>query len=186
MEQIELFSHVIKILEELGTPYMVVGSFASALYGEPRMTRDIDIVVQLDRGQVEKLCAAFPPEDYYISCEAAVEALRYESQFNVIHGSSGNKIDFMIAHSDKLGKEQLSRRKSMELMPGLHGYIASPADVIIGKLIYYKDGGSDKHLRDITGIMKISGDDVDRDVVARWARELGASEVWEAILADLE
>lgn len=186
MEQTELLHHVIEILEELDAPYMVVGSFASAVYGEPRMTRDIDIVIQLSRDHVDKLCAAFPPEEYYVSCEAAVEALRYESQFNVIHGSSGNKVDFMIAHSDEWGKEQLNRRKRVKLATGLNGYVASPEDVIIGKLLYYKEGGSEKHLRDITGIMKISGGKVDKDIVSRWVHKLGLSDVWQSLLENLD
>lgn len=149
MEQTDVLRYVIEVLEEMGATYMLVGSFSSAVYGEPRMTRDIDVVVQLAPDQVERLCEAFPPEDYYVSREAALEALAHEGQFNVIHATSGNKIDFMIARGDAWGVEQLRRRVRLELLPGMRGFVASPEDVIIGKMVYYREGGSDKHLRDI-------------------------------------
>jgi hypothetical protein len=64
-------------------------------------------------------------------------------------------------------------------------FVASPEDVIIGKMLYYREGGSEKHLRDITGILKVSGDQVDRAYVARWAAELGVTEIWQAVLRRL-
>ena len=64
--------------------------------------------------------------------------------------------------------------------------MARPEDVIVGKMVYYQEGGSEKHLRDITGILMVSGDDVDREYVAGWAERLGLAEVWAAILHRLE
>lgn len=182
MEQADLFRYVIGVLEKMGAPYIVVGSFASAVYGEPRMTLDIDIVVRLSPEHVESLCEAFSSEDYYISREAVLEALTTGTQFNVIHAESGNKIDFMIARTDAWGREQLDRRRRADFLPGLAAWVASPEDVIIGKMIYYREGGSDKHLRDAAGIMKMSGDERDTDYIEEWAGCLGLSDVWRAIL----
>lgn len=181
MEQTDLLRYVVEVLEELQAPYMLVGSISSAVYGEPRMTRDVDIVVQLAPEQIDRLCAAFSPDDYYASREAALDALAHEGQFNVIHASSGNKIDFIIARSDAWGAEQLRRRVRLELLPGLQAYVASPEDVIIGKMIYYRDGGSDKHLRDIAGILKTSPSEVDKVYVRKWASVLGLSDIWKTI-----
>lgn len=186
MEQIELLKYVISVLENLEVPYMIVGSLSSSIYGEPRMTRDIDIVIRLERDQVNRLSSAFPTDEYYMSNEAAYRALDDQSQFNVIHGYSGNKIDFMIARSDTWSNEQLSRRRRIELLPNLYGYVASPEDVIIGKLIYYNDGHSEKHLRDIASILKINGSEIDKQYIEKWTKELKLTEVWKKAIEQSE
>lgn len=185
MEQPELVKFIVGMLDELGVPYAVVGSYASAAYGEPRFTQDVDIVVDLAPHDVDQLIARLPSDDFYVSREAALQAIRSGGQFNAIHPESGNKIDFMISPRDAWGRQQLGRRIRLELLPGFEAYIARPEDIIISKMLYYREGGSEKHLRDITGILKISGDQVDQQDVKKWADELGVSEIWEAILARL-
>src|SRR4051812_503634 len=96
---------------------MVVGSLASAAYGEPRLTQDIDIVIQPTAHQLEEICRAFPTSEFYVSPEAAQQALRQGGQFNVLEPSSGNKIDFMIAKTDDWGRAQLDRRRRLLLLP---------------------------------------------------------------------
>lgn len=176
---------MIEILEDLRIPYMLVGSFASGAYGEPRLTQDIDVVVDLRPGQVQRLCAAFPRGEYYVSGEAAARAAQEGGQFNVIHPSSGNKIDFLISRQDPWGRAQMARRQRVRILPDREGYAARPEDIIISKMEYYREGGSEKHLRDITGILKVSGQEVDRAYVAKWARSLELDEIWQAILRRL-
>jgi hypothetical protein len=100
----------------------------------------------------------------------------------VIHPESGNKIDVMIAGNDAWGRSQLARRRRVPLLSALEGVAAAPEDVIISKMLYYQEGGSEKHLRDITGILKISREKIDRQYVAKWAGELGLTEIWESVL----
>lgn len=164
---------------------MLVGSFASGAYGEPRLTQDIDIVVELSLAQVPALCRGFPEGEYYVSPEAATQAVLTCGQFNVIHPSSGNKIDFLLVRGDPWGREQFARRQRVRILPDSDGYAARPEDIIISKMEYYREGGSEKHLRDITGILKVSGDRVDRDYVAQWAERLGVVDIWRAILRRL-
>ena len=183
MDQRELLAYSIDVLERIGIPYMIVGSIASGAYGEPRLTQDIDIVIVPSLDQVRGLCAAFPHDDYYVSVEAALRAAKTPgAQFNVLHPESGNKIDFMIARSDTWGKEQISRRQRIRMLPGHEAFAACPEDIIISKMLYYQEGGSEKHVRDIAGILKISSTMVDREYVARWAESLGLGDVWKAIL----
>jgi len=186
VEQVDLLRHLIDVLEGMGVPYMLVGSFASGAYGEPRLTQDIDVVVDLPQSRVGEFCGAFPSQEYYVSPEAASRAAECGGQFHIIHPTSGNKIDVLIARTDAYGRAQLARRQRVRILPDQDGYTARPEDVIIGKMEYYREGGSEKHLRDITGILMVSGDEVDRDYVTRWARELSLSEIWEAILRRLE
>ncbi len=186
MEQVELLRRAVAVLEAQGIRYMLVGSFASMFYGEPRLTKDIDIVVDLKGGEVDALCAAFPAPDFYVSLPAARQAIAHGGQFNVIHPTSGNKIDFMIARDDDWGRTQIERRRASEILPGVFVYTASPEDVILGKMWYYQEGGSEKHLRDIAAIMQVSGELVDMEYVARWAEQLGLTEIWQANLRRLE
>jgi hypothetical protein len=185
VEQPELLKYTIQALERFEISYAIVGSFASGVWGETRFTQDIDILVALAPANVEHLRVAFPPDDFYLSESAAQQAIAQGSQFNIIHPASGNKIDFMIVGREPWMKAQMERRKRVSFFPDLNGAVASPEDVIIGKLVYYRDGGSEKHLRDIAGILAISGELVDREYVARSAAQVGASDIWEAILNSL-
>lgn len=185
MEQADLVRYVIEVLEREQIPYMIVGSLASGSYGEPRYTADIDIVVDVDAAKVGALCAAFPPPEYYVSSAAALDAVRQRRQFNVIHTLSANKIDFMISRRDPWACEQLVRRRRERILPDIEGYAASPEDIILSKMNYYREGQSDKHLRDITGMLKVSGDEIDQKYISDWAERLGTTEIWHAILTRL-
>jgi hypothetical protein len=164
---------------------MLVGSLASGVYGEPRLTQDIDFVINPTAAQIDLICQSFPSDEFYVSSDAARQALASHGQFNVIDPSSGNKIDFMIARSDAWGHEQLARRQRMRLLPDREGFAARPEDVILSKMLYYEEGGSEKHLRDITAMLKTSGHLIDHEYVRKWADQLGVIKIWDAILARL-
>jgi predicted nucleotidyltransferase len=182
----ELLKTVVAVLESQSITYMIVGSFASTVYGEPRFTLDIDIVVDLQSGQLEALCDAFPAGEFYLSRPAADEAVRKRRQFNVIHPGSGNKIDFMVARSDTWGRTQLERRRRRPFLPDCEAWTASPEDIILAKMIYYREGKSEKHTRDITGMLRISGNEIDRSYIADWSEQLGLADIWGRILTRLE
>ena len=186
MEQSDLLKVAIRNLRLLNVPYAIVGSFASSVWGESRLTQDIDIVVDLKPQQVVSLCDAFPDPEFYVSRTAAEEAVARTGQFNVIHPSSGNKIDFMVAGQTNWAVAQLQRSKCVAIFPDQDAQVAAPEDVILGKLVYYREGGSDKHLRDIAGMLKFSGDMIDRAYVDEFARRLGVVDIWEAVLNSIE
>lgn len=186
MDQLELLKFTLQALERLSIPYAIVGSFASGVWGESRFTQDIDILVELKSQDVVPLCAAFPEAEFYVSQSAANEAVARHGQFNVINPTSGTKIDFMIAGSSAWVRAQLERRKRIPFFPDQDGAVAAPEDVILGKLVYYREGGSDKHLRDIAGILKFSGELIDREYVSRFAAQLGVSDTWEILLATIQ
>ena len=183
MEQIDVLRLSIDVLERLEIPYALVGSFGSSIYGEPRMTRDIDILADLTSAKVPLFCSSFPSSEFYLSEAAVREAVRARHQFNLLHPGSGNKVDFILPRSTPWSGSQLGRSVRLPILPNLEGRVAAPEDVIIGKLWYYSEGGGDRHLRDITGILRISGDRVDRFEVERWAKELGYLEIWREVVA---
>lgn len=185
MDQIDLLRLVAQTLEGMGLRYAVVGSFASGAWGEPRLTHDIDIVVDLNEFDAQSVCNAFAGEEFYVSSTAAREAVQNQGQFNLIHPASGNKVDFMVAGGSAWARAQLERSAPAPLLPDLHVWLASPEDVILGKLLYYREGGSEKHLRDITGILLTNVVALDRAYLDHHARELGVDGEWASILRRL-
>jgi hypothetical protein len=186
VEQTDLLRHAADALERLGVAYLVVGSVASIAYGEARFTQDIDIVAAFELQHVPLIVAAFPAPEFYLSETAVRDAIRTSFQFNVVHPTSGNKIDFILPRSGRWASVRMARRRPVRLLPDRLVMTAAPEDVIIGKLWYYSEGGGDRHLRDIAGILRVTGAGVDRAEVERWARELGYLEIWDAIVAKVD
>jgi hypothetical protein len=185
VEQVELLKFSVDALERLAFSYAIIGSFASGIWGESRFTQDIDILIELPSDRVTELCESFPSLDFFVSELAARKAAESHGQFNVIHPSSGNKIDFMIAGQNPWTSRELRRKLDVKLFPDRSAAVASPDDVILGKLLYFQEGRSDKHLRDIAGILKISDQLIDRDYIAKSATELGVEPIWRAITSQI-
>lgn len=181
MDQDELLRHVVGALQGAGVSYLVTGSTATIYYGEPRFTNDLDVVVQLGAEQVEKVVGAFPPEEFYVSEEAVRRALRTRGQFNVIHPRSGLKVDFVVAEGSPFDRSRFARRRRVRVAHDLEADFAAPEDVILKKLVFHREGGSDKHLRDVGGVLKISGDEIDFDYLDLWADRLGVTDLWRQV-----
>lgn len=182
MEQSELLRRVTGILERLGLHYFVTGSMATIFFGEPRFTNDIDIVVELPASRIAELCAAFPSPDFYLSEETVRRAVSRRGQFNIIHPSSGLKVDVMVPADIPFNRSRFLRVKRVRPLPDFEATFSSAEDVILKKMEAYLEGGSEKHLRDITGVLKISGEHLDRSYIEEWADRMGTTEVWEEIL----
>ncbi len=149
-------------LEGQGVSYRVVSSMASMSYGEPRFTNDVDILADLKLDGVAPLCAAFPTPDYDISESAAREAILRWRQFNILHIPSGLKVDLIIPPDSDFARSELSRGRQLTSEGEFSVWFGSPEDVLLNKLVFYKSGGSDKHLRDIASMLKIQGDRIER------------------------
>jgi hypothetical protein len=182
MEPSELLHRVVVILERLGLRYFVTGSMATIFFGEPRFTNDIDIVVDLPAGRIAEFCAAFPAPEFYLSEETVHRAVSRRGQFNVIHPSSGLKVDVMVPVDSSFNRSRFSRVKRIRPTPGFDAVFSSAEDVILKKMEAYREGGSEKHLRDIAGVLKITGEHLDRGYIAEWADRMGTSEIWEEVL----
>jgi hypothetical protein len=158
-------------------PYRVVGSMATMAYGEPRFTNDIDIVAELTLSHVKTLFESFPPPDFYLSDVAVRQAIARHSQFNLVHPASGLKVDVIIAPNDDFARSEASRVRRITNEGEFSAWFCSPEDAILKKLVYYKLSGgvSDKHLRDIAGVMKVQGDKLDNDYLASWSNRLGVA-----------
>ena len=185
MDAPDLIALFVRPLEENDLQYMVTGGVASVIYGDPRFTRDIDIVLELDAHALPRLVSIFDPGAYYLppleALEIEVGRTRY-GHFNVIHRGTGLRADVYLL--DKTDVQQWGFRGRQRLpLDTVTISVATPEYVIVQKLLYFKDSGSDRHLRDIAMMLRVSGDHIDRDEVAQWASRLRLDSQWAAAQA---
>jgi len=153
MSQQELLRRVIQVLEEMATDYMMTGSIASSLQGEPRSTHDIDIVIPIQESSAQKLVEAFPRPDYYLNKESILDAIRLCGSFNLIDLRSGDKADFWVLTDEPFDRSRFSRRYTEEFM-GLRLRVSAPEDTILAKLRWAKlPGGSEKQFTDALRVL---------------------------------
>jgi hypothetical protein len=172
---------LVTTLERLGIPYQITGSTATITHGEPRFTNDIDVVVDLRPEQIASFAAAFPAPEFYLSVDAVRAAVRQRHQFNIIHPASGFKVDVIVLPDNDAARSQWQRSVRLSIAPGAQASFISPEDVILRKMEYYKEGGSEKHLRDIAGVLKVQGGQIDRRYITDWSARLGLSDIWDSI-----
>ena len=181
MEQHELLLFVVECFEKLKIPYLVTGAIASIAYGEPRFTNDIDVVVDMSLTHVDAFKSYFPENEFYLDVDSMKRALNHHHQFNIVHPGSGLKVDVIISKKDDFDRSRFGRRKKLYVSETKSADFASPEDVIIKKLEYFKQGRSEKHLRDIASMLKISSELIDRAYISSWAKRLSVSELWEEV-----
>ena len=182
MEQSELLRYLVIALERLGLRYFVTGSIVTIFYGEPRFTNDIDVVVDLQTDNVVEFCRQFPEDAFYVSPTAALDAVRRRSQFNIIHPASGLKVDVIVSAPSEFNRSRFDRARKVRVADDFEASFASPEDAILKKMQFFRDGGSEKHLRDISGVLKTSGEQIDMAYIERWADVLGLRDVWHGLL----
>ena len=176
----KLLLKVIPVLDELKIDYFVTGSFAVSVWGRPRATFDIDIVVNLLEPKVKPLAAALKKISKfgYVDEETAREALNTKGEFNFIDPETGIKVDFWAVSGDEKTKLQFKRRVAKKI-DKQKVYFVSPEDLILSKLLWYKKSQSTRHLEDIESVLKISK--MDKKYLKNWAGKLDVAEIWARI-----
>ena len=174
IEQLEVFGDVVSRLDEVGIPYMVSGSMAMNYYARPRMTRDIDLVVEVQRESILRLQKALG-DDYYFSADAALAAAARRTMFNLIHLAHMVKVDCIIRKDSEYRKVEFVRRRKVEV-GGLTFYIVAPEDLVLSKLEWAKESHSELQLGDVRNILE-SMPDLDLGYLSEWAARLGLSEL---------
>jgi len=180
MRERNLFQIFTTRLNRMGIRYMVTGAVAAIIYGEPRLTNDVDLVIKLKSEDIGKFDQAFPPEEFYCPGKETIklEAKRpSRGHFNIIHHETGFKADFYLVGQDELHHWAMGKRKEF-IVEGESFWLAPPEYVILRKLEYYRDGGSEKHLRDISGILALSLDRLDFDQLQKKIDAYGLGEQW--------
>ncbi len=159
-------------------PYAVVGSVAASLYGEPRATNDVDLVIQVAPADAGRLVQAFPSDQFYVPPEEVmlIEFARaHGGHINVIALESMTKADLYPLSGWE--REWFSRRRPLEIS-GRTVWFAAPEAVILHKLRFFRDGGGDKHLRDIRGMLTVSGDSIDVPAIDEACAKFGLTAEW--------
>lgn len=178
MSSARVFREMSTALDLAGIPYMVVGSFASNLYGTGRGTQDIDIVISASPDQIRVLLSRLADARYYYDLDTALEAWRRKSMFNVLDMQEGWKLDLIFEKPSPFHEEAFRRRvpAEIETVPLV---AATAEDTIISKLEWAKMSESSRQIDDIAGILKVQGDSLDRPYIEKWVRELGLDSQWE-------
>lgn len=180
----EPFAPFLEPLERLGLPYCITGSVAASVYGEPRLTANIDVVLLLAPRDVPGLRAAFPESSYYVPPE---EVLRMQisrdtgGMFDLVHHKSQFKADIYLAVRDPLHAWAMEHRRRIDLA-GAGARITPPEYVVVRKLEFLRQGGSDKHLRDIPFILAATP--LDQDFVAAEVAHRRLEEQWRKAKMD--
>lgn len=178
--QADLLRRVTAAMDAVGIAYMVAGSISSSFHGHPRATNDFDIVISPNEKQLDRLVESLR-EDYYVSEQAAKEAFKHKSMFNIIDNATGWKVDLVVRKERAFSREEFQRRRKAGVM-GLDVFIASPEDVILSKLEWAGSSGSDQQVQDALGVIEVQGDGLDRDYLEKWAAALNVGDLLEDIL----
>jgi len=181
-EPIRILLHISRILEDLEIPYLTGGSVASSIFGIPRATQDIDLVIDLPATKVKNFVQAMQAE-FYVDSDTVTQAVRRRSSFNAIHFETVQKIDFFIRGQDDYAREEMRRRLAVAVdeVSQCKVFIASPEDIILQKLIWYRMGAriSERQWNDVLGVIKVQGDRLDRDYLNYWAQALKVADLVE-------
>jgi hypothetical protein len=180
----DLISVFVAPLNALGLTYMVTGAVAAIVYGEPRLTNDIDLVIVLDDATVLQLAGAFDQTAFYVPPMdiMVMEAHRpAHGHFNIIHAATSLKADVYPAGTDPLHAWALARRQEIRV-GGESVWIAPIEYVVLRKLEYLRDGASDKHRRDIRAMLREAGDRVDQAALLLEVERRGLTAVWRGVV----
>ncbi len=177
--EFDILKDVVGKLEELEIEYMLTGSFAMNYYAIPRMTRGIDIIIELYLSGIDKLYNKFKDE-YYIDKDVITESIKQQSIFNILHNDSFTKIDFIIRKKDEYRTNEFKRRIKV-LYNDIDVFIVSKEDLIISKLIWARDGDSDYQLRDVKNLM---GTGYDKEYLKMLIDKLNLTDVFQRIKND--
>ncbi len=181
---------VLSALEAAEVPYMVGGAVAAWAWGEPRATRDLDVVVHVPIETVQRLSDELTAREMHVPADIILDTLledRADLPLNAIHLSSGYKADiYLLRTGDALRETAFARRQRVDLGPELGAvYLHSPEDLILYKLWYYSLSQQTKHLRDITAIVLTLGDKLDEAYIHHWAQQKGLTALWTELQAQI-
>jgi hypothetical protein len=183
MSVTEVLQRITTALDRSGIAYMLSGSFGSAFYGAPRSTQDIDFVIVAAPAQLRVFVQSLSGDQCYADLDAALDACRRQSMFNVIDLATGWKIDLIMCKTRAFSQEEFRRRHTV-ILQGISLFVASPEDIILSKLEWSKLAQSNRHIEDVAGILRIRWESLDRSYLRKWIIELGLESEWNRARKD--
>jgi hypothetical protein len=180
----ETLRYVVGVLDSHQIEYMITGSVASSLQGEPRATHDLDVVVSVQTQDAPPLLEAFSRPQFYLDEEAILEAVRTGGMFNAISLEDGDKIDFWMLTDEPFDESRFKRRLSVDVF-GLVLKVSSPEDTILAKLRWSKmSGGSEKSYVDALRVYEVQAPGLDHAYLEDWVARLELAELWSRLQSD--
>lgn len=179
-DELDVLKSVTAQLEGAGIPYMVTGSMAANFYTVPRMTRDIDLVIDLSERDGDRVTRLFQQE-YYVDRDMVQRAVRDHAMFNMIHNALVVKVDCVVRKETDYRREEFARRRAVSIA-GQQIFIVSPEDLILSKLDWAKESRSQMQLDDVRNLLR-SVQGLDTAYLTRWADRLGLSSLYREVSA---
>lgn len=176
LEELKVLKTVSERLEAAHIPFMLTGSFAMAYYGQPRMTRDLDLVVSMVEDGIDGIVTLLSP-DFYVDEDDVRSAIRSQGLFNLMHNETGIKVDLIVRKSAEYRQVEFARRRPVE-MSDVKTWIVSREDLILSKLVWAKEANSELQRRDVKNLLD---DTVDRKYLDHWAHRIGVTQILEEI-----
>ena len=166
---------VLTALDDVGIPYMLVGSFASTAHGAPRTTADIDLVIEPTHESLSRFVALLDSPEVYVGPDPH-EALERRDQFNVIDTGSGWKVDLVVRKDREFSRSEFERRIETSLL-GMQVWTATAEDTVLSKLEWAAMSGSDRQVDDAASVLAVRGEAIDQQYLDRWAIVLGITDL---------
>lgn len=178
IKELDLLKLVCNRLEKANITYMLTGSFAGNFYAVPRMTRDIDIVIKIDKPKIDKIFQIFK-DDFYVDIDSITEAVKHRTMFNIIHNDSIFKIDFIICKNFTYRLTEFQRRQKINLNNDSI-WIVAPEDLIISKMDWAKDSLSDMQLKDVKNLL-LTIQNLDYEYILKWVDHLKLNHIYNMV-----
>jgi len=186
VSQSGLLTLIAEALDRIGIEWMLTGSHASSMHGEPRSTHDVDIVAEIHEEHIPALIRAFAEPRFYADANMMREAIQHRSMFNILDQDEGDKIDFWMVGEEESRRVQFSRRRRDNYL-GVTVSVISPEDSIISKLQWSKlCGGSQKQFDDALSVYEIQQHNLEIPYCEEWASRLGVQDLWQRIIREAE
>lgn len=180
-EELEVLKLVTQCLNRESIPYMITGSIATNFYTIPRMTRDIDIVIELAEGKIDDIYKVFKGQ-FYVDKGMITEAIKQQKTFNIIHNETLIKVDFIIRKEAEYRRLEFKRRYPIKI-EGTPMFIATAEDLVISKLFWAKESHSELQLGDVRNILK-SVKDIDLKYIEKWVEKLGLENIYREVAGE--
>jgi hypothetical protein len=187
-QAVEITLLVTNTLEALDIPYLIGGSLASVAYGIVRTTVDADLVVDLPTVLVSQFVQALQKE-FYVDLFSILDAIEHRSSFNLLHFSTGFKVDIFITKQRPFDQAQFERREMIAIggESTQVAWVASAEDTILAKLEWFRRGGevSERQWRDVLGVLKVQDKGLDLGYLRKWASSLQVLDLLERALSEV-
>jgi hypothetical protein len=175
------------LLEESGLRYVIGGSVAASVMGEPRASFDLDLMIDADAPKVRAFVRRLS-ESCYVDEQDALDAVRRRTSFNAVHLDTSMKIDFFIVEAEEFARDQLVRRRRVAIADGSSLYFYTAEDLIVRKLLWFRSGGETSELqwRDVLGILRTSRKQIDRSQLRNAAVKARVEDLLDRALRDAD